>query len=73
MRSFVAAAALVVACACAPAAEAARYDPAGPYPAMEGSSASAAGYNRAGTYVDYGTNKAGSGFKSGLQSGLVLD
>jgi heparosan-N-sulfate-glucuronate 5-epimerase len=73
VRSLVGAVAIVLACACAPAAEGARYDPAGRYPEPEGSSARAAGYERAGTYVDYGSGSGGSRFKSRLQSGLVLD
>jgi hypothetical protein len=73
VRSFVGATAIVLACACVPAADAARYDPAGPYPAPEGSSARAAGYERAGTYVDYGIGSGPSNFKGGIQSGLVFD
>ena len=73
MRSFVAAAAVVLACACAPAAEAARYDPAGPYPALEGSTARAARYERSGTYVDYGIDSGSSRFKGRFPNNFVLD
>jgi heparosan-N-sulfate-glucuronate 5-epimerase len=70
VRRFVAATTVVLLCACVPAADAARYDPSGPYPGLDDASARAAGYQRAGTYVDYGS---GSSFKGGLQSGLSFD
>jgi heparosan-N-sulfate-glucuronate 5-epimerase len=73
MRSFVAAAAVALACGCAPAANAAHYDPTGPYPALDDPTARTAGYQREGTYVDYGIGPGGGRFKSGLQIGLVLD
>jgi heparosan-N-sulfate-glucuronate 5-epimerase len=73
VKRVLAAATVAVSCSCAPAASAAAYDPAGPYPGLDTPAARAAGYNRDGTYVDYNASPGGSGFKSRLQSGFVLD